>query len=166
MIAGLDGGDVLRKVRHEPWPGYRRVLRRREAILVDVERGRDDAAHAALGEAPLEVLPDVRDRAVVVAGASADRGAQHAVLEAHTIDDEGLEEQAHNSALRSCGRARVGAGASVRYRRIASCFQSSHGRSSVPRFEAMEPLPSASERNWIGPSSCSAWSWRRAFISV
>ena len=36
----------------------------------------------------------------------------------------------------------------------ALLFHSSHGRSSVPRFAAVERLPSSSLRNSIGPSSC------------
>jgi hypothetical protein len=49
---------------------------------------------------------------------------------------------------------------------VALFFHSSHGRSRVPRLAACERRPSSSLRNSMGPSSCEAWSCRRAFISV
>src|SRR5205809_807330 len=51
-------------------------------------------------------------------------------------------------------------------RASALFFHSSHGRSSVPRLAALARRPSSSLRNSIGPSSCPACSWSRAFIWV
>jgi hypothetical protein len=87
LSALLDLRDVLPEVRHVLVVGDGGILQRRQAILVDVEGGRDDPADAAFGERALEVLPDVRDRAVIVAAAPAYRGTQDPVLEPDLVVD-------------------------------------------------------------------------------
>src|SRR5215470_8623638 len=51
-----------------------------------MERRGNDAGDAAISEALLEVLPNIRQRAIVVRRAPADGGTHHPVLEADVVD--------------------------------------------------------------------------------
>src|SRR4029078_2655093 len=73
-----------------------RILERRAALCVYVDRRRNDAAEfvPGLGELPLEILEDRRDRAVVVGHPSAERRAQDPAAEGDVLDRERFEDAA------------------------------------------------------------------------
>jgi len=79
--ARLDLAHRLAQRRHEALVVEGRVFERRHPLLVDADRGRDDAGDAALGETPLEMDEGRGHRAVVKAVPAAHRGAQDAIGE-------------------------------------------------------------------------------------
>ena len=111
-IADLD--KVLAVVRPAPYSrqepsqlphvatgGNRGISGRRQPILIDMKGRGYHAADAALGEPPLEVLPDFGDGPVNVAVLSADRGPQDSIVQHDTVDGQRLENTIRHTAHRS-----------------------------------------------------------------